>query len=189
MTSRTSPGLFARRYAGVLFDVVEARGEAAKAVDDLEALAAAVASSAELRQVLDIPSVAPVTKGAIMDAIAGQLGAGAEVRRLLGLLAARDRLRAIGDVAAAFTARVNSARRTVEADVVTATPLSDERRASLARALGDAAACHVTIKERVDASIIGGVVARVGSLVFDGSVLRQVERLREQLASGGAGGR
>jgi F-type H+-transporting ATPase subunit delta len=189
MTSTTATGLFARRYAGVLFDVVEARGEAAKALDDLKAVAAAVASSVELRQVFDNPSIAPTKKGAIIDAIAGELGVGAEVRRLLGLLAARDRLRAIGDVAAAFTDRVNSARRTVEADVVTATPLTDERRAALARALGDAAACDVTIKERVDASIIGGIVARVGSLVFDGSVLRQVERLREQLVSGGAGGR
>jgi F-type H+-transporting ATPase subunit delta len=189
MTSTTSLGLFARRYAGVLFDVVEARGETAKAVGDLNALAAAVASSTELRQVFDTPSIAPATKSAIMDAIAGQLGVGAEVRRLLGLLAARDRLRAIGNVAVAFTDRVNSARRTVEADVATTAPLTDERRAALARALGVAAACDVTIKERVDASIIGGVVARVGSLVFDGSVLRQVERLKEQLVAGGAGGR
>jgi F-type H+-transporting ATPase subunit delta len=189
MTSTTSSGLFARRYAGVLFDVVEARGEAAKALDDVQAVAVAVASSAELRLVFDTPSITPAQKGAIIDAIAGQLGVGAEVRRLLGLLAARDRLRAIGDVAAAFTDRVNSARRTVEADVVTATPLTEERRAALASALGRAAACDVTIKERVDASIIGGVVARVGSLVFDGSVLRQVERLKEQLVSGGAGGR
>jgi F-type H+-transporting ATPase subunit delta len=189
MTSTTSPGLFARRYAGVLFDVVEARGETAKALDDVKAVAAAVASSAELRQVFDNPSIALAKKGAIIDAIAGELGVGAEVRRLLGLLAARDRLRAVGAVAAAFTDRVNAVRRTVEAEVVTTTPLTDDRRAALARALGKAAACEVTIRERVDASIIGGVVARVGSLVFDGSVLRQVERLKEQLVSSGGGGR
>ena len=71
---------------------------------------------------------------------------------------------------------------------MTAAPLTDDRRAALARALGQAADCEVTIKERVDASIIGGVVARVGSRVFDGSVLRQVERLKERLVSAGAGG-
>lgn len=189
MTSTTSQRLFARRYAGVLFDVVEPRGQSAKALDDVKALAAAVASSAELRQVFDNPSIGLASKGAIIDAIAASLDVGAEVRRLLGLLAHRDRLRAIGDVASAFADRVNAARRTVEADVVTATPLTDERRAALASALGRAAACDVTIKERVDVSIIGGVVARVGSVVFDGSVLRQVERLKERLVSGDAGGR
>jgi F-type H+-transporting ATPase subunit delta len=83
---------------------------------------------------------------------------------------------------------VNEARRTVEAEVVTASPLTDDRRTALAKALGKAADCEVTIKERVDPSIIGGVIARVGSLVFDGSVQRQVERLKERLVSAGAGG-
>ena len=188
MTSTISHGLFARRYAGVLFDVVEPRGRTAKALEDANALAATVAGSLELRQVLENPSIAIAKKHAIADAIAAQLGVGEEVRRMLDLLADRDRLGAIGEVAAAFVDRVNEARRTVEADVVTAAPLTDDRRAALAQALGRAAACEVTIRERVDPSIIGGVVARVGSLVFDGSVVRQIERLKERLASGAAGG-
>lgn len=188
MTSTTSHGLFARRYASVLFEVVDARGHAAATLDSLKAITALVASSDELRQVLESPAIVPSKKGAIMDALAAQLGAGDEVRRLLGLLAERDRLRAIGEVTAAFIECVNQARRTVVADVVTAAPLAEDRRAALAQALGHASACEVTIKERVDPSIIGGVVARVGSLVFDGSVLRQVERLRDQLVSGETGG-
>jgi F-type H+-transporting ATPase subunit delta len=187
MTS-TSHGLFARRYAGVLFDVAESRGRSAGALTELQALAAAVGSSADLRDVFDNPAIAAPKKRAIADAIGAQLGVGDEVTRLLGVLAERDRLSAIPAIAAAFADRVNQARRVVEAEVVTAAPLTDDRRAALARALGQAADCAVTIKERVDASIIGGVVARVGSLVFDGSVLRQVERLKERLVSAGAGG-
>ncbi len=188
MTSTNSHSLFARRYAGVLFDVVEPRGGSAKALSDLQAVADATASNVELQQVFGNPAIPPSKKRAVVDAIAAAAGTGEEVRRMLGMLADRDRLDAIGQVSAAFFDRVMQARKTLEADVVTATPLTDERRASLARALGHAAQCQVTIRERVDPSILGGVVARVGSLVFDGSVLRQVERLKEQLASGGAGG-
>ena len=188
MASTSTHGPFARRYAGVLFDVVEGRGVSAKAESDLQALAQAVESSPELREVFDNPAIAISKKRNIIDAIAAQVGAGDEVRRTLALLAERGQLAAVPALSAAFGDRVNAARRTLEADVVTAAPLSDERRAALARALGKAADCAVTIKERVDPSIIGGVVARVGSLVFDGSVQRQVERLKERLVSAGAGG-
>ena len=188
MASTTTHGPFARRYAGVLFDVVEPRGTSAKVQADLMVLSEAVTSSAELREVFDNPAIATSKKQAIIDAIAVQAGAGDEVRRTLALLADRGQLAAIPALAAAFVDRVNQARRTLEADVVTAEPLTDERRAALARALGKAADCDVTIRERVDPSIIGGVVARVGSLVFDGSVQRQVERLRDRLVSAGAGG-
>jgi F-type H+-transporting ATPase subunit delta len=187
MTS-TSHGLFARRYAGVLFDVVEPRGVSSKALADLTALAEVIASSAELRQVLENASIAPAKKRGVMEAVSAQLGVGDEVSRTLGLLADRDQLSAIPAIAGAFATRVNEARRTIEAEVVTAAPLTEDRRAALAQALGKAADCQVTIKERVDPSIIGGVVARVGSLVFDGSVQRQVERLKERLVSAGAGG-
>lgn len=188
MASTSTHGLFARRYAGVLFDVVESRGASAKAQADLAALASAVDSSTELREVFENPAIAISKKQGIMDAIAAQLGAGDEVRRTLALLAERGQLAAIPALAAAFVDRVNTARRTIQAEVVTAAPLTEERRAALARALGKAADCDVTINERVDPSIIGGVVARVGSLVFDGSVQRQVERLKERLVSAGAGG-
>jgi F-type H+-transporting ATPase subunit delta len=188
MTSTMTYGLFARRYAGVLFQVVEPRGGSAKALDDLKAIAEATASSTELQQVFGNPAIPPARKRALVDAIAAAAGAGEEVRRMLGLLADRDRLDAIGEVSAAYSDQVMQARKTLEADVVTATPLTDDRRAELARVLGRAAQCQVTIRERVDPSIIGGVVARVGSLVFDGSVQRQVERLKEQLVSGGARG-
>jgi F-type H+-transporting ATPase subunit delta len=188
MASTSTHGPFARRYAGVLFDVVEGKGGSAKAQADLLTLAQVVQSSAELREVFENPAIAISKKQNIIDAIAVQVGAGEEVRRTLGLLAERGQLAAIPALAAAFVARMNDARRTLEADVVTATPLTDDRRAALATALGKAADCAVTIKERVDPSIIGGVIARVGSLVFDGSVQRQVERLKERLGSAGAGG-
>src|SRR5690348_15009691 len=102
MASTTTHGPFARRYAGVLFDVVEPRGTSAKVQADLMVLSEAVTSSAELREVFDNPAIATSKKQAIIDAIAVQAGAGDEVRRTLALLADRGQLAAIPALAAAF---------------------------------------------------------------------------------------
>jgi F-type H+-transporting ATPase subunit delta len=100
---------------------------------------------------------------------------------LLRLLADRDRLGLLAEVGHAFAERLLELRRVVPAEIVTAVPLGETRRAALAEALARATGRTVTITERVDPAIIGGVVARVGSLVFDGSITRQIERMREQL--------
>ena len=71
--------------------------------------------------------------------------------------------------------------RVVRADLVTATPVDDHARGQIASALGKALDRQVTMAERVDPSIVGGFVARVGSVVFDGSVARHLERIRERL--------
>jgi F-type H+-transporting ATPase subunit delta len=60
-------------------------------------------------------------------------------------------------------------------------PLDQSKRDAIAAALGRATGMQVTLSERVDPEIVGGLIARVGSVVFDGSVLRQVERLRDRL--------
>jgi F-type H+-transporting ATPase subunit delta len=137
---------------------------------------------AELRAVFDTPLVGPRKKRAMVDAlIAAAPDIGGEVGRLLELLADRDRLMVLGDIARAYTERVMAADRMVAAEVTTAVPIGQERRAALAQALGKATGQTVTISTQVDPEILGGVVARVGSLVFDGSVARQIERLRRRL--------
>jgi F-type H+-transporting ATPase subunit delta len=84
-------------------------------------------------------------------------------------------------VTAAFDERVRQERHLLQAEVVTAVPLPDAQRTALAGALRRAAGSDLTITEKVDPSIIGGVIARVGSLVFDGSVTRQLERMKQRL--------
>jgi F-type H+-transporting ATPase subunit delta len=139
----------------------------------------------DLRRVFDTPTVPPAKKKAVLDAILARLGdVTPEVRRLLGLLGDRDRLGMIGDLAAAFATRVNEARREAPAEVVSAMPLDAADRSALSTALERATGHRVRLTERVDPALVGGLVARVGSRVFDGSVARQIERLRERLRSG-----
>jgi F-type H+-transporting ATPase subunit delta len=174
----------ARRYAQALFDVTRRTGTQKQAADDLMAFSGLVSGHAELKQVLEAPGVPVHKKKAVVDAIlSGGGGVSAEVGRLLVMLAERDRLMLLPDLAERYAELANAANRVMPADVVTAAPLDDDARAALADALGHATGGQVQMTERVDPSIIGGVVARVGSVVFDSSVAHQLEQLRQKLRS------
>ncbi len=178
MTSRT----IARRYAAALFDVTHKAGTEERAGRDLAAVAALVAGHDQLRKVLETPALPLQKKKALFEAIvAREGGPGVETQRMLSMLADRDRLMLLADVAQAFADRLLEAKRVVPAEVVTAVPLAEERRAALAKALGKATGSQVMLTARVDPSIIGGVVAKVGSVLLDGSITRQLERLGQRL--------
>jgi F-type H+-transporting ATPase subunit delta len=176
----------ARQYAHALFDVAEKNGQIDRVRRDVTAFAALVSSHDELARAFSSPAVSADQKKAVIGAlIAASGGVAVELERLLAFLADRDRLMHISGIAGAFVERAMDADRTARADVTTAMPLGEQARAELISALGKAVNRTVTITERVDPSIIGGMVARIGGVVFDGSVTRQIERLREQLLARG----
>ena len=176
----------ARRYATALFDVATRVGRVDQALADLKGLSEVVASHEELSRLFESPAVPPAKKKAVLDAIVARAGVGSvEVTRLAGLLAERNRLGLLGAVAEAFAARVDQSRNISAAEVVTAATLEPAGRAAIAAALERATGGEVRLSERVDPDLVGGMVARVGSLVFDGSVTRQLERLRQRLLAGG----
>jgi F-type H+-transporting ATPase subunit delta len=172
----------ARRYAAALFDVADRNGTVDRVDRQLAAFSAFLDDQPELRRVFDTPAVAAQKKRAILDAVlAATDEIDGETRQLLRMLADRDRLSLVSAIAAAFVDRVRQARHVLPAEVVTAVPLGDAQRASLTTALRAATGSELTVTERVDPAILGGVVARVGSLVFDGSVARQLERMKQRL--------
>jgi F-type H+-transporting ATPase subunit delta len=171
----------AKRYATALFDVAKKSGSIDADYDSLTKVAALLASSTELSRVFASPAVPAQKKRALVETLAGQLGVSPEVLRLLGVMGDRDRLSLIPGVAAAFEARVMQERQILQADVTTAVPLTAEASAALAAALGRATGGTVKIDAHVDPAILGGVIARVGSKVFDGSVTRQLDIMKTQL--------
>jgi len=179
----------ARRYAAALFDVTQSGGGQASTQADaisqaLTDLAGLIESHSELSKLIASPTVPPTVKKAVMLAIVDAAGIKVdEVKRLVGLLADRDRLAMLDQVAAAFGVKLGEARKVAHADVTTAVPLTPESRAALAQALGQASGKNVTMTERVDPSIIGGVVARIGTFVYDGSVANQLDKLKKQLTA------
>lgn len=171
----------ARRYAAALFDVTKGNHTLDAAQAGLAAVVALVNGLPELATVFASGAVPLAKKRALADALLAKMDVPKEIHRLIAALGDRDRLGLLADVAAAFDARVRQERHILQANVTTAVPLSAERSAALASSLGKALGGTVTIDAHVDPSILGGVVARVGSLVFDGSVTRQLERLKTAL--------
>lgn len=177
----------ARRYARALFDVVlQQNGDFDRVGGELDGFAALITGNQALQAVVTNPAVPAAKKRALIDALVAQAGSISDpVARTLALLADRDRLAILPQLARAYGERVMDHRQIVRAEVTTAVPLDAPRAAALAEALGAAAGRQVIVDTKVDGAIIGGVVARVGSVVYDGSVARQLERMKEQLIDGG----
>jgi F-type H+-transporting ATPase subunit delta len=145
MSSRAS----ASRYARALFDVTAADSRA-QVDQELTAVAKAFAAQADLQAVFASPSVAPAAKQAVVQAIIQKLGASTVVARLLTLLAQRDRLGLLQDIAAVFHERVLEDAQVLQAEVTTAQPLSDADRQALQARLSAATKKQVTITPRVE---------------------------------------
>ncbi len=178
MTSRTA----AIRYARALFDVVIREGDVERVEGELAAFATLIVSNEALHRVLTNPAIPAARKRAAVDALlakAGQLTPA--LGKLLLMLAERDRLALLPEMADAYRERLMQHQNVLRAEVTTAVPLEDDRRRALEGSLAKATGRRVTLTARVDPAIIGGAVTRVGSTVYDGSVVRQLERLREQL--------
>lgn len=172
----------ARRYAGALFDVARRKGTLDAAAGQLRDFQALVKGHLELARVFDTPAVGAQKKRAILEAVLHAApGVDGEVGQLLRMLADRDRLALLPEIVSAFGERMRQEQRVLEAEITTAVPLPDAQRSALVAALRRATGSDLSVTERVEPAIIGGVVARVGSLVFDGSVTGQLDRLKQRL--------
>ena len=178
MNSRAS----AARFARALLDVVLQEGNPEQVEREILAFADLVDRTPELRKALTNPAVPVSGKSGIVDALGSRLGVSGPVRKLLRLLAERDRLALVPDVVAVYRERLMEHRQVVRAEVITAAPLSEDRAAKLQQRLSELSGRHVTLSTKVDQALIGGTVARVGSMVYDGSVATQLAKLRERLA-------
>jgi F-type H+-transporting ATPase subunit delta len=177
MSARASAG----RYARALLDVAVDQGTTCQVADDLAAFVRMVRAHADLQRVLTNPAVPVTHKRKLVDALAARAGAVAPVANLLGMLAERNRLALLDDIDDAYRHRLMDHDGVIEAEITTAAPLdapaADALRARLAAATGR----QVTMTTRTDEALIGGVVARIGSTVYDGSVAAQLQKIRTRL--------
>ena len=180
----TSQGA-AIRYARALFDVTQAEGkDLVQTERDLSGFAQVISANEPLHRVLTNPAIPATRKKAVVEQLIARAGAlQPAVAKLLLVLAERDRLALVPDVARAFVSRLMDHQNVVRAEIVTAVALSPERVTALTDELKRVTGRNVHIATRVDESIIGGAVAKIGSTVYDGSITRQLERIKETLAS------
>ena len=178
MTNRTA----ARRYARALFDVAIKEQQDLDAIDrDLAEFVDLMKAHPLFEKVLLNPAVPAPRKRAAVAAVIGGAKLWPAVAKLLVLLAERDRLVLLPDLLAAYRERVRDMRKIVRAEVVTAEPLSPERAQAVARGLEQMSGRNVQMDLRVDPAIIGGVVARIGSTVYDASVATQLQKMKQRL--------
>ena len=174
-------GSIARRYAKALFALAEEKGRVEPWLESLLELEKAVSGSAELLDALSNPVYPKEERRALAGELAGALGLDEEPRNLLQMLADRGRLESLFGLVDYFRALADQKMGRVRARVTSAVPLADAAAREIAARLAQAARAEVILDRTVDPSILGGVIAQVGSLTYDGSVRAQLEALRRSL--------
>jgi len=178
MSLRTS----ATRYAKALFDVaLQENTELAKVATDLSEITEAVTQNPELQRVAEGAGIPDDKRKALMAAIADRLGTVGPVKKLLVMLTDRRKLNLLPDLSSVFRERLLAHQNIVRADVTSAAPLSPEKTKALEEHLAQVTGKKVELSVSVDPALLGGVVARIGGTVYDGSVKTQLQRLRQEL--------
>ena len=176
-------GSIARRYAKALFGLAVESGRVEAWAKSLESLREAVEASPDLRDVLSNPVYSKEQRRAIVEKLAAALSLDAHPANLLFLLADRNRLGYLAAVVDTFRDLADQHLGRVRATVTSAVKLDDLAAQAIADKLSQATKAKVLLDRVVDPAILGGVVAQVGSLVYDGSVRTQLEDLRRTLKS------
>lgn len=174
----------AQRYAKALFELAQEAGKAAEVGQQLGAVSGALSSQEALRTALFSPVLTRAAKGEVLEALVGAAAFDPLVANFLRVLLEARKLRYLDDVIGAYRAMADEAAGRVRGEAVTPRALQDAEVRALTAALTAATGKVVELEARVDPALLGGVVARVGNLVFDGSLRTQLDRLKETLTKG-----
>jgi F-type H+-transporting ATPase subunit delta len=183
MTSRAA-GI---RYARALFDVALQQADVQQVGRELAEFGGIVSGHEGLSRVLANPGVPAAQKRAIVDQLFSSAGhVSPVIVKLLGLLADRDRLALLPDIVSAYRERLMEHEKIIRVELVTAVALPPDRLAALQQRLAAATGRRtedVHLETRIDPSIIGGAITKIGSTVYDGSVTRQLAKMKETLVA------
>jgi F-type H+-transporting ATPase subunit delta len=173
------------QYAKGLFGVATTEGQPRAVSDQLRGFLELVDGHADLRRSLFNVAIPPARKQRVLTELAALAPVSPLLLSFLQLLVARGHLQLLPEVAREVEARLLAHEQVVSAEVTTAVPLPVDRDTALEQTLGAFTGKAVRVRTAVDPSILGGVVARIGSTIYDGSIKRQLERLRQQMVEHG----
>jgi F-type H+-transporting ATPase subunit delta len=177
MSLRTS----ATRYAKALLDVAVKESDPAAIERDLATMVDAITQHAELRRLIASRGTPQAVRVNVTKTLAERAGVQPPVAKLVALLAERGRLELLPVLLDVYRERLLAHRQIVRATVTSAAPLPPEQVARLEERLRGLTGQTVQLGTEVDPSLIGGVVTRIGSTVYDGSVRMQLQKMRQQL--------
>jgi F-type H+-transporting ATPase subunit delta len=171
----------ARRYGTALADVVLKTGETETVKSELKTWEQMIASSGDLRNAFGNPSIAHFAKERVLESLISKANPSKTTANFLRIVVRNGRLTELPEINEKFEAVLEERSGNVLAEVTSARELSEDQRRELGSNLERLTGKHVQLNFAVDAGLIGGVVTRVGSTVYDGSVKTQLENLKEQM--------
>lgn len=174
----------ASRYARALVDVVleqKIDGEAAR--QQLQTMVNAVAESDELRRVWESPAVTAEQKRAVLDAIVRQIGAFKPVRNFMAVLIDHRRIPMLPEIARQFRTEMDAQMGLVEAEISSARELTATEKKDLEARVEQMTGKKVRASYSADRELLGGVVVKVGSTIYDGSIRGQLQRIKQELVT------
>ena len=174
--------VYARRYSQAVFEMALEAKELDSWQSDLRKIAS-LAEYATLVAFLENPKIHFEAKVRLLSERLD--GINPLALNLAYLLVARGRLSMIGDIADDYQQLLDSYRGIESADVITAIPLGEEDKLKLAEHLGAVIGKKVVLRTGVDSSLIGGLIARIGGKLLDGSTRSKLEALKKELAGAG----
>jgi F-type H+-transporting ATPase subunit delta len=177
-------GLVARRYAKALFDLGREIGSPAALLEELDAIAQIASEHRDFARVILTPLHPREQRRSVVSALAQRLGLSAEIRAFLMILVDENRTALLLPIRDELKVLVDRAAGRLQAEITSARELRADELAKLKAALSRRVNAELTLEVKVDPQLIGGVVARVGDLLLDGSVRTQLASLAESLRKG-----
>ena len=184
MAASTEASGLAGRYAGALFDLAKDQDALDQVQADLQGLSGLLGESVDLRRLIESPAISKDDQVNALTAVAKQVGTSDLAAKFLGLLAAKRRAFTLPDVIDAYAALLAEEKGEVQAEVVSAIELTDEQADDVQKKISKSVGKTVTMTQRVDPSLLGGLVVRVGSRMIDASLKTKLHQL--ELAMKGA---
>lgn len=177
-----SAGSVARRYAKAIVDIGDAQQILTVLGQDMEKLAQLFAGSRELAMSMSNPAFPRSDRRKILAALLERVQTHAITRNVLNLLLDKERIADLPAIARELRAMIQARSGKVAAEIVSFAPLSAEQLAGITASLEKLTGKRLEVTKREDPSLLGGVVAKVGDVVYDGSLKAQLRTLRDQIA-------
>ncbi len=171
----------AGRYAQAVFDLAKEEGAIDALSDQLGALADALADSADLRDLIDSPVYTRAQQETAIAALADRMGLSVTLKNTLALMAQNRRLFTLPALIDALRNMIAAERGEVTAEVTAAQALSDEQQKRLAATLAEKSGKTVKLNTRVDESLIGGMIVKLGSQMIDTSIRSRLASLQNAM--------
>ena len=174
-------GSLARRYARAVMELGTTHGNLDQIGADLRSLAHAMRASAELVGVLTNPAIRRADRRKVIDGLLQRIDAAPHTRNLIYLLLDSERLGSLEAISREVDAMIEARAGRLQAEIVSARPLDAAQLSQITAALEQLSGKKVAVTRREDPDLLGGVVAKLGDTVYDGSLRTQLRTLRDEL--------